>query len=275
MGLDAGLRPGLARLAREGGSPEQFQFGIRRIWLDCLETDTEAYGAVAVTGGVVAALSRTQVRPAVAPGTTPLDPIRARCRTLSIGLGTGKIVRLPVLDPFPDITVHVKKAPRIGRILTNIAGLLNSLRETVSNLRTELENIQNEQEVKVQTALSSSQIEINHLRSSLSSLREKLDREQSRTDQKIQKITATSLLEVKDFKKTIEDLRGELEKTELDKAELEGKISSRYAQEIKSLQLSLVQAREKCEQFMIEKEEIAQSVTARKIQSNVRLRPCS
>ena len=82
-------------------------------------------------------------------------------------------------------------------------------------------------------------------------------------------------MEVKDFKKTIEDLRGELEKTELDKAELEGKISSRYAQEIKSLQLSLVQAREKCEQFMIEKEEIAQSVTARKIQSNVRLRPCS
>ena len=51
MGLNAGLRPGLARLARDGGSPEQFQFGIRRIWLDCLETDTEAYAVVAVTGG--------------------------------------------------------------------------------------------------------------------------------------------------------------------------------------------------------------------------------
>ena len=31
VGLDARLRPGLASLAVDGGSPEQFQFGIRRI----------------------------------------------------------------------------------------------------------------------------------------------------------------------------------------------------------------------------------------------------
>ena len=36
-----------------------------------LETDTEAYVAVAVTGGVVVAPSRTQARPIGAPGTTP------------------------------------------------------------------------------------------------------------------------------------------------------------------------------------------------------------
>ena len=34
VSLDAGLRPGLTRLACDGGSPEQFQFGIRRVWLD-------------------------------------------------------------------------------------------------------------------------------------------------------------------------------------------------------------------------------------------------
>ena len=43
-----------------------------------LETYTEAYYVVAETGGVVGALSRTQERPVVVPGTTPFDPIRAR-----------------------------------------------------------------------------------------------------------------------------------------------------------------------------------------------------
>ena len=37
---------------------------------------------------------------------------------------------------------------------------IKSLRETASNLRTELENSQNEQEIKVQDAISSSQVEI-------------------------------------------------------------------------------------------------------------------
>ena len=43
-----------------------------------LETYTEAHVAAAETGGVADALSRTQVRPGVVPGTTPLDPMRAR-----------------------------------------------------------------------------------------------------------------------------------------------------------------------------------------------------
>ena len=58
------------------------------------------------------------------PGTTPPDPMRARCRTLRIGLGTGKIIRLPVVDPFPHISVHVIKAPRVGGKLADIHGLL-------------------------------------------------------------------------------------------------------------------------------------------------------
>ena len=57
MGLNAWLRPGLAGLARDSGSPEQFQFGIRRVWLDGLESDTEAYVVVAITGAEVAALA--------------------------------------------------------------------------------------------------------------------------------------------------------------------------------------------------------------------------
>ena len=46
--------------------------------LTFLETYTEAHVAAAETGGVADALSRTQVHPGVVPGTTPLDPMRAR-----------------------------------------------------------------------------------------------------------------------------------------------------------------------------------------------------
>ena len=53
----AWLRPGLPGFARDGGSPEQFQFGIRRIWLDCLETYTEAYAVEAVARGAAVAPS--------------------------------------------------------------------------------------------------------------------------------------------------------------------------------------------------------------------------
>ena len=57
VGLNAGLRPGLARLARDGGSPEQFQFGIRHVRLDCLETNTEANMSVTIARGADEALS--------------------------------------------------------------------------------------------------------------------------------------------------------------------------------------------------------------------------
>ena len=51
MGLDAGFRPGLARLVVDEGSPQQFQFGIRRVRLDCLESNTEAHDVETVAGG--------------------------------------------------------------------------------------------------------------------------------------------------------------------------------------------------------------------------------
>ena len=46
-----------------------------------LETDTEAKVVAAAARGAAAALSRTQVRTAEVPGTTPKDPMRARCRS--------------------------------------------------------------------------------------------------------------------------------------------------------------------------------------------------
>ena len=90
-----------------------------------LETNTEADEAVTVAGGVAVALSRTQGRPADAPGTTPFDPIRARCRTGGIDHRVaGGISRLvSIRGPLPDISVHVKEAPRVGRILPHIASL--------------------------------------------------------------------------------------------------------------------------------------------------------
>jgi hypothetical protein len=90
-----------------------------------LETNTEAKGVDAVARGEVGAPSRTQVRPVVAPGTTPPDPSRARCLTYWVHHWVaGGISRLiPVRGPLPHISIHVKKAPRVGRILTHITGL--------------------------------------------------------------------------------------------------------------------------------------------------------
>ena len=54
--------------------------------------------------------------PAVAPGTTPPDPIRARCRSARINhrvaRGIGRLV--PVRGPLPHISMHIEKAPRVG-----------------------------------------------------------------------------------------------------------------------------------------------------------------
>ena len=90
-----------------------------------LETNTEADEGVTVAGGADVAPSRTQGRPVGVPGTTPSDPIRARCRSGWIHHRiAGRVSRLvPVRGPLPDISVHVKKAPWVGRILPHIAGL--------------------------------------------------------------------------------------------------------------------------------------------------------
>ena len=90
-----------------------------------LETNTEANIAEADAGGVVAAHSRTKVRPNVVPGATPYNPRRARCRPSGINhrvaAGIGRLV--PVCGPLPHISMHIKKAPGVGRVLPHITGL--------------------------------------------------------------------------------------------------------------------------------------------------------
>ena len=92
-----------------------------------LETNPEATGGV-VEGarGVVAALGGTQARPVVVPGTTAVDPERARCRSSRIDYRVaGRIRRLiPVRRPFPDVPVHIIEAPRVRGKLSDIHGLI-------------------------------------------------------------------------------------------------------------------------------------------------------
>ena len=91
-----------------------------------LETNTEAKVVEAVARGTGVALSRTQARPAVAPGTTPLDPIRALSRSARIRhrVAGGISHLVPVRSPFPDISVHIKKAPWVGGKLSDIHRLV-------------------------------------------------------------------------------------------------------------------------------------------------------
>ena len=91
-----------------------------------LETNTEATAADTGAGGVADALSRTQEHPVVVPGTTPCDPIRARSRSGRIHHWiAGGVSRLvPVRGPFPDISVHIKKAPWVGGKLSDIHRLV-------------------------------------------------------------------------------------------------------------------------------------------------------
>ena len=86
-----------------------------------------------VLGLIVVALSRTQGRP-IAPGTTPCDPIRARCRSgrvhHRVAGGIGRLV--PVRGPFPHISMHIKKAPRVGVVIAHITSLAQSTTRVIS-----------------------------------------------------------------------------------------------------------------------------------------------
>jgi len=73
----------VSSLGSFGLAPPQAKTFLAYSLLAFLETDTEAKVGGAVARGVVVALSRTQVRPVVVPGTTPFDPIRARCPRLA------------------------------------------------------------------------------------------------------------------------------------------------------------------------------------------------
>jgi hypothetical protein len=39
---------------------------------------------------------------------------------------TSWVISVPVRTPFPDVSVHVEEAPRVGRVLSDVAGLVDS-----------------------------------------------------------------------------------------------------------------------------------------------------
>jgi hypothetical protein len=39
---------------------------------------------------------------------------------------TSWVISVPVRTPFPDVSVHVEETPRVGRVLTDVAGLADS-----------------------------------------------------------------------------------------------------------------------------------------------------
>ena len=120
----------LARLVwpRGGFRPAWSKTLLASSLLAFLETYTEADKAASGTLGIVVANSRTLVRPAAVPGTTPYDPFRARCRSGGINHRVASRIgsMVPVRGPLSDISVHIKKAPRVGRIIAHITGLAQS-----------------------------------------------------------------------------------------------------------------------------------------------------
>ena len=89
-----------------------------------LETNTEADMCERVLGVVAVALSRTQVAPPRLQE-PPRDPNRARCRSGGIHhrVASGISRLVPVRGPLPDISMHIEKAQRVGRIIAHITGL--------------------------------------------------------------------------------------------------------------------------------------------------------
>ena len=69
-----------------------------------------------------------------APRTTPIDPKRARCRPggVDCGIVHRRVHGVPVRGPFPDIAVHIEKAPGVHRILPHLLGLPNSTETIIS-----------------------------------------------------------------------------------------------------------------------------------------------
>ena len=92
-----------------------------------LETNPEAKGDVADARGVDEAPGGTQGRPVAAPGTTACDPGRARCGTWWVSHWSNQVSPIPIVRPFHNIPMHIVKAPRVRRVLPNIAGLTSAL----------------------------------------------------------------------------------------------------------------------------------------------------
>ena len=96
----------------------------KRGLLDCLESDTEAKVVDSEARGVTEALGGTQVRPVADPGTTAIDPVQTYGCLDRVGHRSLRVFPVPIGTPFPNVAVHIVKAPRVGGVLADIDSLI-------------------------------------------------------------------------------------------------------------------------------------------------------
>ena len=92
---------------------------IRGLLADRSETEAEAQGVEADGGYVPVPKRATGVARLVVPRTAAYDAVRAIRRTNRVTHGTTWVISVPIRAPFANVSVHVEKAPRVGRILAD------------------------------------------------------------------------------------------------------------------------------------------------------------
>ena len=90
-----------------------------------LEGDAEAELVGTLAGVGSATPSRTEERAGVEPRATASDPVPTRSRTGRVDhqVDGGIGCMIPVRDPLPHISMHIEKAPRVGRVQPHITSL--------------------------------------------------------------------------------------------------------------------------------------------------------
>ena len=101
--------------------------GPRLPSLPCITGFGNRHGSLRGCGGNRGCCGCAQLNAWSARGcsiTTPSDPNRTRCRTGGIGQGARLVGTVPIRGPLPYISVHIKKAPRVGGKLSDIHRLV-------------------------------------------------------------------------------------------------------------------------------------------------------
>ena len=114
----------VAPLARLALAPPWPPGSFRPGWLvsDEPESDAEAKEAQVLDARDIVTPGGTQVAAAYAPGTTAVDPERAFRRTNRVTHFNTRIIPVPIRTPLPNVSVHIEKAPRVGRVLSDVCG---------------------------------------------------------------------------------------------------------------------------------------------------------
>src|SRR5262249_16804289 len=82
-------------------------------FLGCVSGQAKAYIVEKVRLLTPGAARRAAVITVVVPASAPVDPARAVLRTCWVSHFAGRILRVPVAAPLPDVAVHVEKTQRV------------------------------------------------------------------------------------------------------------------------------------------------------------------